>query len=162
MLRNALAAMAFILPLSLLTSPAVAADDDAKAIAEKFLAAGAKLFDAKDAAGLAATYTDDAVATTISREDKNTTGKLKVEVTRGRADIEKGYRDVFKPDSVFHSKNTVKQAHMIGSDVLIVAGEFDLDSQSSDSIKVPFIQVRTKEGDAWKLVSLELFILLDK
>jgi ketosteroid isomerase-like protein len=162
MLRPALAVMAFALPLALLTGPAVAADDDAKAIAEKFLAAGAKMFDAKDAAGLAATYTDDAVITAISREDKSTTGKLKIEVTRGRADIEKAYRDMFKPDAVFHAKNTVKQAHLLAPDVLVVAGEFDLDTQAPESIKVTFIQVRTKQGDAWKIVSLEVLFLLDK
>jgi ketosteroid isomerase-like protein len=157
MLRTTLAVLAVALPLSLRTA---AAGDDAKAQAEKLLTAGAKMFEAKDAKGLAATYTGDAAITAVTREKDS--GKLKTEVTRGRADIEKTYGDMFKGDATFHAKNTIEYARWAGPDILVVAGHFEPDTQSSEPIKVPFVQVRVKEGDAWKIANLQLFILLEK
>ena len=49
--------LAFVLALSL---PCVALADDATGVAKGFLARGSALFDARDAAGLAATYAEDA------------------------------------------------------------------------------------------------------
>jgi len=158
--RILVAALAVALPLSLLAVPAVAADDEAKATAEKLLAAGEKLFDAKDAKGLAATYTDDAVITTLSR-DKNSRA-IETKTYIGRETIEKTYVDLFKGDATLHAKNTIKHVYKIAPDVLAIAGEFSPDTQATDPIKVPFVQVRVKQGDAWKIASLELLLLLDK
>jgi ketosteroid isomerase-like protein len=161
MLRTTLTALAFTLPLSLLAAPAIAADDDeAKAIAEKLLTAGEKMFDAKDAKGLAATYTDDAVITTLSRD--NNSRAIKTRTYCGHEAIEKAYGDMFKGDATLHAKNTIKHVSRIAPDVLAVAGEFTPDTQASNPIKVPFVQVRVKQGDAWKIASLQLLLLLDK
>lgn len=161
MTRTLLAALAVVLSLSLsLSLPATAADDETKATAEKLLAAGEKMFDAKDAKGLAATYTDDAVITTLSRE--NNAREIKTKTYIGRETIEKAYVDLFKGDATLHAKNTIKHVYRIAPDVLAIAGEFCPDTQASDPAKVPFVQVRVKQGDAWKIASLQLLLLLDK
>jgi ketosteroid isomerase-like protein len=161
MLRTTLTALAFALPLLLLAAPAVAADDaEAKATAEKLLTAGEKLFIAKDAKGLAATYTDDAVITSLSRD--NNSRAIKTQTYIGRETIEKTYVDLFKGDATLHAKNTIKHVYRIAPDVLAIAGEFTPDTQASDPAKVPFVQVRVKQGDAWKIASMQLLLLLDK
>jgi ketosteroid isomerase-like protein len=157
MIRSVLAALAVVLPLSI---PAFAADDEAKATAEKLLTAGEKLFDAKDAKGLTATYTDDAVITALSRD--NNSRAIKTQTYTGREAIEKAYSDMFKGDATLHAKNTIKHVYQIAPDVLAIAGEFTPDTQASNPIKVPFVQVRVKQGDAWKIASLQLLLALDK
>jgi ketosteroid isomerase-like protein len=158
MLRTTLAVLAVALPLSFSLRPAAA--DEAQAQAEKLLTAGAKMFDAKDAKGLAATYTDDAVITSLTR-DKNSR-EIKTQTYIGRETIEKTYVDMFKGDATLHAKNTIKHVYQIAPDVLAIAGEFSPDTQASDPIKIPFVQVRVKQGDAWKIASLQLLLLLDK
>jgi hypothetical protein len=44
----------------------------------------------------------------------------------------------------------------------VIAGFFEPDTTASEPIKVPFVQVRKKQGDAWKISTLQLFLLLDK
>src|SRR4051812_5512804 len=160
MIRTTLTALAVTLALSPCAGTARPADDEAKATAETLLTAGARLFDAKDPKGLADTYTDDAVITSLSRE--RNTRKIKTEVYRGRDAIEKVYGDVFKGDAAFHARNTIGHVHRIAPDVLVITGHFEPDTEASESIKVPFAQVRVKQGDAWKIASLELLLLLDK
>ena len=46
--------------------------------------------------------------------------------------------------------------------MLAIAGELSPNSQDSNPIKVPFVQVRVKQGEAWKIASLQLLLLLDK
>jgi ketosteroid isomerase-like protein len=155
MTRTTLVALAISLSL-----PLSDADADANATAEKLLAAGAKLFDAKDSKGLAATYAEDAVIRAVSRDGN--TRELKTEEYRGRDAIEKAYGEVFNGDATFHAKNTIEYVRQPGPDVLVIAGHFVPDARASDPIKVPFVQVRTKQGDAWRISTLQLFILLDK
>jgi ketosteroid isomerase-like protein len=157
MTRITLAALAVTLSLSLAVD---AADGDARAIAEELLTAGAKLFDARDARGLAATYTDDAVIRAISRDGE--TRALKTEDYHGRAEIEKAYGELFQGDATFHAKNTIEYVTQPGPDVLVIAGHFVPDAQAADPIKVPFVQVRKKQGDAWKISTLQLFLALDQ
>lgn len=128
MTRTTLVALAATLSLTL---PADAGDD-ANVTAERLLTAGAKMFDAKDAKGLAATYTDDAVIRVVSR-DKDT-GGLKTEDHHGRDAIEKGYGEVFKGDATFHAKNTIEYVQQPGPDVLVIVGHFEPDTQASDPI----------------------------
>ena len=152
-------ALAFTLAAAAAGRDRAADDDDAKALAVKLLTAGAAKFDAKDAPGLAATYTDDAVLTSVSRESG---GTLKTEVYRGKADIEKVYNDHFKGDASFHARNNVDYARHAGPDILIVGGVFEPDAQAADPIKIPFVQVRVKQGDAWKIANIQIFILTGK
>ena len=82
---------AAVVVTGLLATEAGAADPKSEAdkIAETFLKAGSKLFDAKDAAGLAATYTEDGQILLVTKKD----GQIQNEVREGRANIEELYRE---------------------------------------------------------------------
>src|SRR4051794_17042813 len=107
------AATAALLALAL--APAARADE-ARAIAEKVTKAGAALFDARDAKGLAATYTENARIEVISRGKD--TGALKTEVKIGRTEIESYYENLFKNNNPVHARNTVEFARAIGPDLI--------------------------------------------
>ena len=159
--RFLFAALAAAATLSLAPPPASARPDEAadRAAAAKALNAGAALFDAKDAKGLAATYADDGVLKVVTREKDS--GDLKVETKRGRAEIEEAYREFLKGDQTYHAKNTIEHVRKIGSDVLLIAGLFTPDDQAAEPMKFAFVQVRKKVGDAWKIMDLQVFILFD-
>lgn len=124
---------------------------EAETAAETFLKAGADLFDAKNAAGLAATYTPDGTIHLISHRD----GQLQDDVKQGQADIEKFYSDLFQQAGVMDSENTVEFVRQIRPDLLIVNGRFRFDVGRPE---LPFVQMRTKSGDKWLLSQLWLFI----
>ena len=73
---------------------AAAPDEDAKQVAVKVTTAGAALFDARDAKGLALTYAEDARLEIIIK-DKDS-GELKTETKVGRAEIEAYYQELFQ------------------------------------------------------------------
>jgi hypothetical protein len=159
MLRYTTAALAAALVLST-TAVALAADDADREIAVKALTAGAAMFDTKDAKGIAATYADDAVLTIVGKEKD--TGDLKTQVKNGRGEIEAYYRDdIFKPDSTYHARNTVEYTRKLAPDLLLIAGYFEPDTQSNSSMKLPFVQVRQKQGDTWRIKTLSLYIILE-
>jgi hypothetical protein len=142
--------------MAILLAPASSSTPDAKELAQQILTKGAALFDTRDAAAMAATYADNAEVTIYSKD--NSTGAYKVETTRGRAAIEKGYADLFKDrDPSTKSKNVVEDARSIGTDLLLIRGTFALDASQSGSI--PFVQVRVKQGDAWRILTLQLFVV---
>ena len=146
----------FVFLSLVLLSPTVApaANEDAKQLAQAILTKGAALFDSRDAAAMAATYAENAQITAYSK-DKDT-GALKTETARGRADIQKGYADLFKNRSrSTRCRNAVEDAHFVGPDLLVIRGTFILDV--ADEHPIPFIQVRTKQGDNWFILNLQLF-----
>jgi len=149
-----------ILSLALLfPSAAPAADTDAKQLAQDLLTKGAALFDTRDAAAMAATFTEDAEGS-LFLKDKDT-GKYKVQVSRGRSAIEQGYQNIFKarkPGTT--SRNVVEYAHFVGPDLMIIHGTFTLDV--SQGLSFPFIQVRTKQGDKWLILSLQVFVISEQ
>src|SRR5262245_35382918 len=159
MARSLLLSLAWSLLLSLAClwpTAALAADPDARRLAQDILTKGAALFDTRDAAAMAATYTEDAELTLFAK-DKDT-GTYKVQVTRGRTAIQRGYQDLFKDRKAgTTSRNVVEFAHFVGTDLLIIHGTFRLDVSQGASI--PFIQVRAKKGEKWLLMSLQLFIV---
>ncbi len=131
--------------------PAAPAKSEAETIAEKFLKAGSDLFDAKDAAALAATYTENAEVLLISKKD----GEIKEDVKSGRAEIEQLYRDIFKDQGAIDSENTVEFARLISPDLLVVHGRFRPDTGKPEW---PFVQMRVKRGDHWLMSKLWLFL----
>jgi ketosteroid isomerase-like protein len=154
MARFVFLSLALVLP-----TVAPAADKDAKQLAQAILTKGAALFDTRDAAAMAATYTEDAELILFAK-DKDT-GTYKAQVTRGRSAIERAYQNIFtdrKPGTT--SRNVVEFAHLIGSDLLIIHGTFSLDVSQGGSL--PFVQVRAKKGDQWLLMSLQLFIVKEE
>jgi RNA polymerase sigma factor (sigma-70 family) len=131
--------------------PAAPAKSEAETIAEKFLKAGSDLFDAKDAAGLAATYTEQGEVLLVSKKD----GEIKEDVKSGRAEIEQLYRDIFKDQGALDSENTVEFARLISPDLLVVHGRFRPDVGKPEW---PFVQMRVKQGDRWLMSKLWLFL----
>lgn len=130
-------------------------EGDAKAAAQKILDAGAALFDTKDAQAMAATYVEDAELLYTSKDDS--TGRYKTELTRGREAVQKFYEKLFENKNKTTSRNAVESARMLGSDLLIITGTFQPDI--SNDGKFPFVQVRTRRGDKWLIMNLQVFIL---
>ena len=127
---------------------------DARSLAQDILTKGAALFDARDAAAMAATYAENAEVIAYSKD--NETGALKVDTGRGRADIQKFYADLFKGRSPSaRCRNIVEDAHFAGPDLLVIRGTFIIDV--ADEHPLPFIQVRTRKGDKWLILNLQLF-----
>src|SRR6476646_7580741 len=103
---------------------------------------------------MAATYAENAEVTSYSKDDA--TGALKTETAGGRADIQKGYANLFKDRSPStRCRNVVEDAHFVGPDLLVIRGTFILDV--ADEHPLPFIQVRTRQGDKWLILDLQLF-----
>ena len=155
MTRRTLALLAALAAAPPAAAPADA-PDDAKAVAEKVTTAGASMFDARDAKGLADTYVDDARFDLILREPG--TGSLKTETRTGRADIQAYYENLFRGDQNPHARNTVEYARFVGPDLLLIAGVFEPDTEAPEPRRLPFTQVRRKQAGAWRVVSLQLIV----
>jgi hypothetical protein len=143
--------------LTLCLSNTVRADDkDAKTVAQEVLDKGAALFDKRDAAAMAATYTDDAQLEWVEKD--SATGGIKIDVKKGRDEIESLYRDFFKDaKEATTSKNTVEFARFIGTELMIIQGVFQPNTANDGTF--PFVQVRVKQGDKWLMRSLQLFVI---
>src|ERR1700678_95886 len=128
-----------ILALLLVLSTTVRADEkDAKAVAQGVLDKGSALFDTRDAAAMAATYTEDAQLLWIDKD--SSTGEIKLSVKKDRSEIESLYRDLFKDaKEKTTSKNTVEYARFVGADLMVIHGVFqpNVDKQG----KFPFVQM---------------------
>ncbi len=132
--------------------------DEATTLAVKLTEEGAATFDKFSAKAMADYYTEDAVVVLMTRDESG----FKNQVRRGRADIEAFYADVFKKPETIKSKNTVEYAKLIAPDVLVIAGTFDTNTLKPDSPKIPFYQVRVKQGDKWLMSSLRIFFVPPK
>jgi ketosteroid isomerase-like protein len=132
--------------------------DEAMTLAVKLTEQGAATFDTFNAKAMADYYTEDAVVVLVTRDGPG----FKNDLHRGRADIEAFYADVFKKPETIKSKNTVEYAKLIAPDVLVIAGTFDPNTLKPDSPKIPFYQVRVKQGDKWLMSSLRIFFVPQK
>jgi len=130
-------------------------DDEAKKIAVKVTTAGAATFDTLDAPKMAASYVDDARLSFVSRDG----GELKTEFHKGRTEIESFYARLFENGQTIKSYNDVTAARLLAPDVLTIDGTFDTNTLKPDSPKIPFHQVRVKQGDAWRILSMEIFFV---
>ncbi len=124
---------------------------EAAQIAEKFLKAGSDLFDAKNAAGLANTYTENGEIMIVGGKD----GEITEDIKAGRAEVEKFYAEVFKDKGAIDSENTVEFARLIAPDILVVHGKFQ---PNTGEARLPFVQLRVKQGDRWLMSKLWLFL----
>ena len=151
--RFAFFAVALTLGLSL---AARAEDQDAKTLAQGILDKGAALFDKRDAAAMAATYTEDAQLEWIEKD--SAAGGIKIDVKKGREEIEAVYRDLFKDaKEATTSKNTVEFAKFIGSELMVIEGDFQ--PNAANEARFHFVQLRLKQGDKWLIRSLQLFVI---
>jgi hypothetical protein len=153
MRRLTFLAVAFIVGLPV---AAQAEEDDAKTVAQGILDKGAALFDKRDAAAMAATYTEDAQLEWIEKDSAS--GGIKIDVKKGRDEIEGVYRDLFKDSKeATTSKNIVEYARFVSSGLLVVEGDFQ--PNVANDGKFHFVQIRLKQGDKWLMRSLQLFVI---
>jgi hypothetical protein len=154
----AMAAIGLLLAQAAAAGPQDKPTDEAMKLALKITEEGAATFDTFNAQAMAAYYLEDAEIAVVSKDQNG----LKVDTHKGRAEIEKFYADVFKKPETIKSRNTVEYAKLLAPDVLVIAGTFDTNTLKADSIKVPFYQVRVKQGEKWLMSSVRIFILPQK
>jgi ketosteroid isomerase-like protein len=149
-----------ILTISLLvTIPATADENEAaRQLALKLLDAGAAEFNLLHAHALAETYTDDAK---VFVEIKNSHG-LQIKEYFGRPEINKLYEDLFEKPETIEGKNTVEYARLLAPDFLVIAGTFVPNLKDAKPLKIPFYQVRIKQGEKWLISSLRVFAVLNE
>ena len=137
------------------TTPLASAEDDAKAQAQEILNKGSALFDRKDAAAMAATYTEDGVFVWVAKEEN--ASEVGLTPKKGRAEIETVYAETFKgsPEKTT-SKNVVEFARLVRPDLMVIHGTFQPDVSKSGIY--PFVQVRIKKDDKWLIKSLQFFV----
>lgn len=124
---------------------------EAEQIAEKFLKAGSDLFDARDAAGLANTYGENGEILLIGEKD----GEITEDIKAGRPEIEKFYGEYFKDKAAIDSENSIEFARLIAPNILVVHGRFQ---PNTGEARLPFVQLRVKQGDKWLMSKLWLFL----
>lgn len=147
--------MVAALALLLASSNARAQEKDAKALAQEILTKGAALFDTRDAAAMAETYSEDARLFWV--EKNRDSNRLKVDPKEGRDAIERFYRDLWKDaKEKTTSRNTVEFARLVAPDFLVIYGKFEPDV---DKGSYAFVQERMKQGDKWLIVSLRLYVM---
>jgi hypothetical protein len=150
MKRFAIFALVFVVPVTLM-----AQEKDAKAVAQEVLDKGSALFDTRDAAAMAATYTEDAQLLWIDKD--SSTSEIKVSVKKDRSEIESLYRDPCKDATEkTTSKNTVEFARFVAPDLMVIQGVFQPNIEKP--AKFPFVQMRVKQGDKWLLKNLQLYV----
>jgi ketosteroid isomerase-like protein len=153
MKRFAILALTVVFPYTVM-----AQEKDAKSLAQEILDKGSALFDTRDAAAMAATYTEDAQLLWVDKD--SSTGEIKVSV-KDRAEIESLYRDLFKDaKEKTTSKNTVEFARFVAPDLMVIHGIFQLDVSKPG--KFPFVQLRVKQGDKWLMKNLQLYVIEQK
>jgi ketosteroid isomerase-like protein len=131
------------------------ADDQAMQLARTLTDTGANTFNTADAKAMASYYTDDAKIFLESRSEN----ERSIKEYNGRDEIEGLYKDLFKDRRAIQSKNTVEYAKLLAPDLLVIAGVFEPDQQAANPLKLPFFQVRVKQGDKWLMSSLRIFVI---
>ncbi len=129
--------------------------DEAMTLALKLTEQGAATFDTCNAREMADYYLEDAQVSMTTRDDSG----LKTKTYDGRAEIERFYADLFKKPETIKSRNTVEYAKFLAPDILVIAGTFDTNTLKLDSPKIPFYQVRVKQGDKWLMSSVRIFFV---
>lgn len=132
--------------------------DEAMKLATKLTEEGAATFSKADARAMAAYYTEDAIVFMQSKSDDGHS----VKEYDGRAEIERLYADLFKEPGTIQAKNTVEYARLLAPDLLVIAGTFEPNQLAAKPMKVPFYQVRVKQGDKWLIHSLRVFVVPEK
>jgi uncharacterized protein (TIGR02246 family) len=129
--------------------------DEAMKLAAKLTDEGAATFSKGDAKAMAASYTEDALVFLQGKNDS----QHSVKEYDGRAEIEAFYADYFKEHREIRAKNTVEYARFLADDILVIAGTFEPNQLDEKPMKLPFYQVRVKQGDRWLIHSLRFFVL---
>lgn len=126
-------------------------DEAAMKLAKQLTDAGTKMLAAGDGVGLAAQYLEDAE---IVEKMVESVGPPSVKFHRGGDAIRKVYENI-KDLTKFNLTNEVHYARFVSPDTLVIAGDL-LMSENAQTKRLPFMQVRRKTGESWKIVCLEL------
>jgi ketosteroid isomerase-like protein len=161
--RTKIGTLALVLVAVLFTAARTQGDDrqadEAMKLARKLTEEGAATFSKADARAMAAYYAEDAI---VFMESKNDDGHS-VKEHDGKAEIERLYADLFeKEHGTIQAKNTVEYAKLLAPDLLVIAGTFEPNQLADKPLKVPFYQVRVKQGDKWLIHSVRVFVLPEK
>jgi ketosteroid isomerase-like protein len=132
--------------------------DEAMKLARKLTDEGAATFSKADAKAMAAYYTENAIVFLQGKGDDG----YSVKEYDGRAEIERLYADFFKEPGTIRAKNTVDYARLLAPDLLVIAGTFEPNQLAAKPMKLPFYQVRTKQGEKWLIHSVRIFVLPEK
>ena len=147
-----------VLPLRGAGSEKEQPTDEATKLAAKLTEEGAATFDTFNAKAMADYYLEDGEISLITKEE----GRLKFQDFKGKAEVEKEYGEVFKKPETIKSRNTVTYARLVNPEILEIAGTFDTNTLKPDSFKVPFYQVRHKQGDKWLIAKMQIMVFLGK
>ena len=162
MKRRAIAVGSGLVFGGILFATALAQDqpaDEATKLAIKLTEEGAATFSKADAKAMVAYYTENAIVFAQGKNDEGHT----VKEYDGKAEIERAYADYFKgQQGTIQAKNTVEYARLLAPDVLVIAGTFEPNQLAEKPLKVPFYQVRIKQGDKWLIQSVRIFVLPEK
>ncbi|HEU5115289.1 MAG TPA: hypothetical protein VFT74_01290 [Isosphaeraceae bacterium] len=145
------------IPLCLLVvvlGGSMALADDATELAETLTKQGAVDFSARDARALAESYTDDGTVAVVVH-DQSTGGAKEIE-KQGRREIQELYEEMFRDGLTIDAHNEVDYARKIGSDFLMIAGTFEIKRGLLEVTRMPFVQVRIKQGDRWLIQSMRV------
>jgi ketosteroid isomerase-like protein len=149
-------ALALALGLAALAAGPARADE-ATDLANAFLEKGAAAFEKKNLAEVVAQYLDDGQLFVVIKDANS--GSVEVQSFSGRTEIEGQYRKLFESDDPFYARNEAHYARLIAPDMLMVAGTFHVAVGQGKPLAIPFVQVREKRGDAWKVRSMRVFII---
>lgn len=134
--------------------PQVPRRSAAELLADRILDEGSKRFNAKDSAGLAASYSEAGTIRIMGRDGQ----EQREEIKQGRAEVESFYRDFFRGVGSIESENTVDFARFATPELLIIHGRFRPDRGAH---QMPFVQLRQKHDDQWLINTLWLFLQAD-
>lgn len=146
-----------LLSLVLLLVGSTARAEDAKALAEKLTAEGATAFAARDVRALIESYSDDASVIVVIH-NQSSGGATEVE-RRGRPDIQELYEELFRDGLSIDAHNEVDYARQIGPNFLMIAGTLEFKRGLLDVTRMPFVQLRVKQGDRWLIQSMRVLFL---
>lgn len=133
-------------------SPAPQGAEDPTALARRLLTKGEELFNARDAAGLAATYADDARIELFLRQEG---GGWDVKSYEGNEEIRSNYANLFNNEGSINARNVVEYARLVGDDLLVIAGTFEPDLASGLLIQFEQVRIRDRDG-RWLIRRLQL------
>jgi hypothetical protein len=126
-------------------------DQAAVKLAKELTSHGVELFVQGNGNELAAQYVDDAEIVMTTLEPY---GAPTIQITRGHEKINQLYQVAPKLGQM-SPVNDVHYARFITPEILHISGIFMITDQG-ETKRYPFTQIRRKEGDKWKIVSLEL------
>ena len=143
--------------LNVLTAVVALPQQEARDLAHELLTTGAALFDKHDAAAMASSFMENGEIQMLLKQQDGS--GFKRDARTGRTAIQEGYAEVFKnvtPE--MRSRNVVESARYIGNDLLEISGTFTPNVDKPDD-SVPFVQVRVRNGGAWKIQSVHIYVL---